>query len=97
MRLSIRQPIKFVYISSVYRQHCRRVQAGVFAEVSSTNTSPKDMKRERLEDLSKNDTGMVEKNTVNLVRSFIADAIRAGAPRFGFKPDRTVIALDAKQ
>jgi hypothetical protein len=55
------------------------------------------MKRERLEDLSKNDTGMVEKNTVNLVRSFIADAIRAGAPRFGFKPDRTVIALDAKQ
>ena len=74
-------------------------QADVFAQVNNTNTSPhkKTMKRERLEDLSKNDTGMVEKNTVNLVRSFIADAIRAGAPRFGFKPDRTVIALDAKQ
>ena len=34
----IRQPVKFIYTRTVYRQHCRRVQAGVFAEVGSTNT-----------------------------------------------------------
>ena len=39
----IRQPVKFIYTRSVYRQHCRRVQAGVVAEVGSTNTSPKDI------------------------------------------------------
>src|SRR6516164_10593040 len=34
----IRQPVKFIYTRTVYRQHRRRVQAGVFAEVGSTNT-----------------------------------------------------------
>ena len=44
MRNSInRQSVKFIYTRSVYRQHCRRVQAGVVAEVGSTNTSPKDI------------------------------------------------------
>jgi hypothetical protein len=30
---------------------------------------------------------MVEKHYGHLAPSYIADAIRAGAPRFGFKPD----------
>jgi hypothetical protein len=33
------------------------------------------------------DTRMVEKHYGHLAPSYIADAIRAGAPRFGFKPD----------
>src|SRR6516162_8801364 len=41
VHVACRQSVKFIYTRSVYRQHCRRVQAGVFA-------SPKDMKRERL-------------------------------------------------
>ena len=40
------------------------------------------------------DTRMVEKHYGHLAPSYIADAIRAGAPRFGFKPDDKVIAID---
>jgi integrase len=36
------------------------------------------------------DTRMVERHYGHLAPSYIADAIRAGAPRFGFKPDPTV-------
>jgi integrase len=36
------------------------------------------------------DTRMVEKHYGHLAPSYIADAIRKGAPRFGFKPDRKV-------
>jgi hypothetical protein len=36
---------------------------------------------------------MVEKHYGHLAPSYIADAIRAGAPRFGFKPDRKVTTL----
>jgi integrase len=39
------------------------------------------------------DTGMVEKHYGHLAPSFIADAIRAGAPRFGIKQDRRVVSL----
>jgi integrase len=39
------------------------------------------------------DTRMVEKHYGHLAPSYIADAIRAGAPRFGFRPDRKVAAL----
>jgi integrase len=38
-------------------------------------------------------TQMVEKHYGHLAPSYIADAIRAGAPRFGFKPDRKVTTL----
>jgi integrase len=41
------------------------------------------------------DTRMVERHYGHLAPSYIADAIRAGAPRFGFKPDRKVVALAA--
>jgi integrase len=39
------------------------------------------------------DTRMIEKHYGHLAPSYIADAIRAGAPRFGFKPDRKIAAL----
>jgi integrase len=43
--------------------------------------------------LGHRDTRMVEKFYGHLAPNFIADAIRAGAPKFGFKPDRKVAAL----
>jgi integrase len=39
------------------------------------------------------DTRMVERHYGHLAPSYIAAAIRQGAPRFGFKPDTTVTAL----
>jgi integrase len=39
------------------------------------------------------DTRMVEKHYGHMAPSYIADAIRAGAPRFGFKPDRKITAI----
>jgi integrase len=39
------------------------------------------------------DTRMCEKHYSHLTPSFVADAIRAGAPRFGFEPDRKVRPL----
>jgi integrase len=39
------------------------------------------------------DTRMVEKHYGHLAPSYQAAAIRAGAPDFKFKPDRTVVAL----
>jgi integrase len=41
------------------------------------------------------DTRMVEKHYGHLAPSYIADAIRAGAPKFGFKPDRKITPLPA--
>jgi integrase len=43
--------------------------------------------------LGHSDTRMVEKHYGHLAPSFVVDAIRKGAPRFGFKPERRVIAL----
>jgi integrase len=39
------------------------------------------------------DTRMVEKHYGHLAPSFIADAIRKSAPRFGFKPDGKIVAM----
>jgi integrase len=39
------------------------------------------------------DTRMVEKHYGHLAPSYMADAIRAGAPKFGFKPDPKIAAL----
>jgi integrase len=41
------------------------------------------------------DTRMVEKHYGHLAPSYIADAIRKGAPRFGFKPDPKIATLKA--
>src|SRR5262249_35727237 len=43
--------------------------------------------------LGHRDTRMVEMHYGHLAPSYVADAIRAGAPRFGFKPDKKVTAL----
>jgi integrase len=39
------------------------------------------------------DTRMVERHYGHLAPSYVADAIRAGAPKFGFRPDRKVVPL----
>src|SRR5262249_348363 len=39
------------------------------------------------------DTRMVSKHYGHLAQSYVADAIRAAAPRFGFKPSRKVVPL----
>jgi integrase len=39
------------------------------------------------------DTRMVEKHYGHMADSYVADTIRAAAPRFGFKPDRKVVPL----
>jgi integrase len=41
------------------------------------------------------DTRMVERHYGHLAPSYIADAIRAAAPKFGIKPERKVISADA--
>ena len=43
--------------------------------------------------LGHSDTRMVEKHYGHLAKSFITDAIRAGAPKFGFKADKKITAL----
>jgi hypothetical protein len=42
------------------------------------------------------DTRMVEKHYGHLAPSYVADAIRAAAPRFGIKPDHKVVSLGAR-
>ena len=41
------------------------------------------------------DTRMVERHYGHLAPSYIADAIRAAAPKFGIKPERKVVSIDA--
>jgi integrase len=43
--------------------------------------------------LGHTDTRMVEKHYGHLAPSYVADAVRKNAPKFGFKPDGTVTAL----
>jgi integrase len=43
--------------------------------------------------LGHRDTRMVELHYGHLAPNFVADAIRAGAPRFGFKPDKKITTL----
>lgn len=43
--------------------------------------------------LGHKDTRMVEKHYGHLAPTYIVDAIRAGAPKFGFKPDKKIAAL----
>jgi len=42
------------------------------------------------------DTRMVERHYGHLAPSFIADAIRTAAPKFGIKPERTVVSIGAR-
>ena len=43
--------------------------------------------------LGHTDTRMVEKHYGHLAPSYVADAIRSGAPQFGFKPSKRITAL----
>jgi integrase len=45
------------------------------------------------ENLGHADTRMAERHYAHLSKSHVADAIRAGAPRFGIKADANVTAL----
>jgi integrase len=42
------------------------------------------------------DTRMVERHYGHLGRDYVSDAIRAGAPKFGFKPDSKLAMLVGK-
>jgi len=42
------------------------------------------------------DTRMVERHYGHLAPSYIADAIRATAPKFGIKPEHKVVSIDAR-
>jgi integrase len=42
------------------------------------------------------DGRMTERNYAHLAPSYVTDAIRKGAPRFGIKPDRKVVSLGSK-
>jgi integrase len=46
--------------------------------------------------LGHRDTQMVQRHYAHLAASFVTDAIRAGAPRFEFKPDRKVATLSPR-
>jgi integrase len=46
--------------------------------------------------LGHNDTRMVEKHYGHLAPSYVADAIRAAAPKFGIKPERKVVSIEAR-
>jgi hypothetical protein len=43
--------------------------------------------------LGHSDTRMVELHYGHLAPSYISDAIHAGAPKFGFKPEKRVVSL----
>jgi integrase len=45
--------------------------------------------------LGHTDTRMVEKHYGHLAPSYVADAIRAAAPKFGIKPERNVVSIEA--
>ena len=46
--------------------------------------------------LGHSDTRMVERHYGHLAPSFIADAIRAAAPRFDISPDQKVVSIDTR-
>jgi integrase len=43
--------------------------------------------------LGHRDTRMVEEHYGHLAQSYVADAIRKGSPRFGFKPDKKIVVM----
>jgi hypothetical protein len=46
--------------------------------------------------LGHSDTRMVERHYCHLAPSYIADAIRATAPKFGIKLERKVVSIEVK-
>lgn len=77
-RAKIRPPISFHGLRHTWASHA--VMNGVPLLVVAGN-------------LGHADTRMVEKHYGHLAPSFVAEAIRAGAPKFGFKPDKKLASL----
>ena len=77
-RAKIRPPVNFHVTRHTWASHA--VMNGVPLLVVAKN-------------LGHSDTRMVEKHYGHLASSYIADAIRAGAPQFGFKPDPRLATL----
>jgi integrase len=77
-RAKIKPPIGFHGLRHTWASHA--VMNGVPLLVVAKN-------------LGHSDTRMVEKHYGHLAPSYVTDAIRAGAPKFGFKPDSKVVPL----
>jgi integrase len=77
-RAKIKPPIGFHGLRHTWASHA--VMNGVPLLVVAKN-------------LGHSDTRMVEKHYGHLAPSYITDAIRANAPKFGFKPDTNVVPL----
>ena len=77
-RAKIKPPIGFHGLRHTWASHA--VMNGVPLLVVAKN-------------LGHSDTRMVEKHYSHLAPSYVTDAIRAGAPKFGFKPDTKVVPL----
>jgi integrase len=80
-RAKIRPPIGFHGLRHTWASHA--VMNGVPLLVVAKN-------------LGHADARMVERHYGHLAPSFVADAIRAGAPRFGFEPDRKLAAVGGR-
>jgi integrase len=81
-RAKIKPPIGFHGLRHTWASHA--VMNGVPLLVVAKN-------------LGHSDTRMVEKHYGHMSPSHVADAIRAGAPKFGFKPDTKVVPLAPRQ
>jgi hypothetical protein len=57
------------------------------------NIAESNFRHTQAKNLGHKDTRMVEKHYGHLAPSYVADAIRAGAPKFGIKPDTKVTVL----
>jgi integrase len=80
-RAAIDPPINFHGLRHTWASHA--VMGGVPLLVVAKN-------------LGHSDTRMVEKHYGHLAASYVADAIRAGAPRFGSKTDEKLISLSER-
>jgi integrase len=77
-RAKIKPPIKFHGLRHTWASHA--AMAGMPLLVMAHN-------------LGHRDTRMVEKHYAHLTPSYEAEAIRAGAPKFGFQPDPKLATL----
>ena len=79
-RAKLKPPVNFHALRHTWASHA--VMNGVPLMVVAKN-------------LGHADTRMVERTYAHLAPSFVVDAIRAGAPKFGFKPGKIVALAGA--
>ena len=80
-RASIQPPVSFHVLRHTWASLA--VMAGVPLMVVARN-------------LGHADTRMVERHYGHLAPSYIVDAIRAAAPKFGIKPERKIVSINTK-